>query len=189
MDLGSMMSAAAEYGENYSSIINIGSIASVVGLWMMFVKAGEAGWIAIIPFYNVYKLCEKVMDNPWYWVRLFTAVIPIVGWIFALYFDFQICKATALAYGKPKEWAWGYLFLGPIFYCITGFDKNISYYGPWGSGDSRTEQARGARTVDFDVVKNDEQSYSQPEETVTVEPVSEPSQTEDVEFTVDEVSE
>ena len=69
------------------------------------------------------------------------------------YFAFQIGKATAKAYGQPETWAWGYTFLAPVFYCITGFSSQYSYFGPFGKGDTRTGEARQAKTVDFDVVK------------------------------------
>ena len=124
------------------------------GLWKMFEKAGEPGWIGLIPFYRDYKLCEKVMDDPWYWIREFLVIIPLVGWILYLYYTYQIGKATALAYGKPESWAWGYMLLGPIFWLLTGFDAS-EYYGPFGRGDRRTGEARQARTVNFDVVKNE----------------------------------
>ena len=71
----------------------------------------------------------------------------------AVYFYYQISKATAEAFGKPEAWAWGYFFLSPVFWMITGFDDS-SYYGPYGEGDSRTGEARQAKTVDFDVVKD-----------------------------------
>lgn len=171
-------SSLASYASESSGIVNIWSIATAIGLWGMMVKAGEPGWVGIIPFYNMYKLCEKVMGNPWYWLRLLVAFVPIVGWIAALYFDFQIAKATAAAYGKPSEWAWGYFLLSPIFYCITGFDNNISYYGPWGEDDRRTPQARTAKTVDFDVVENEPVRE-------TVPPQSEVEES-DVEFTFDD---
>lgn len=129
-------------------------VASVVGMWKMFEKADRPGWPALIPFYNSYKQCEIVMGNPWYFLRLFVVVIPVIGWIAGIYFYFQIAKATALAYGKPETWSWGYLFLTPVFYCMTGFG-DADYYGPMGVGDTRTEAARGARTVDFDVVRNE----------------------------------
>ena len=130
-------------------------IATVAGLWKMFEKAGEPGWIGLIPFYNIYKLCEKVMGNPWYWVRLMVGLIPIIGWIPYLYFQYQIGKATAKAYGQEEYWAWGYTFLAPVFYCITGFG-NYKYYGVYGRGDTRTTDARQARTVDFEVVKQNQ---------------------------------
>lgn len=130
-------------------------ILMAVGLWKMFEKAGEPGWIGFIPFYNQYKLCEKVMNNPWYWVRQFVVIIPVVGWIMYLYFSYQIGKATAKAYGQPETWAWGYMLIAPVFYLITGFSSQYSYYGPYGEGDRRTGEARQAKTVDFDVVRQE----------------------------------
>ena len=97
------------------------------------------------------------MDNPWYWVRKVAVIIPIIGWFMYFYFEYQIGKATAKAYGQPETWAWGYTFLAPVFYCITGFSSQYSYFGPNGEGDRRTGEARQAKTVDFDVVKHESQ--------------------------------
>lgn len=153
-----IISYAQDQGTGASTFEVLFSIASIVGLWKMFEKAGTDGWPAIIPFYNLYKLCEVTMGNPWYWVRLAVFFIPIVGWIAGIYFLYQMCKATALAYGKPEGWAFGYLLLSGIFYCITGFDDSV-YCGPMGSGDNRTASARGAKTVNFDVIENDDNPY------------------------------
>ncbi len=149
-----ILSYAQNQSAGSSTIEVIFSIASIVGLWKMFEKAGSEGWPAIIPFYNVYKLCEITMARPWYWLRMFVFCIPVVGWIAGVYFLYQMSKATAAAYGKTEGWAFGYLLLSPVFYCITGFDDSV-YYGPMGIGDNRTSDARGAKTVNFDVVEND----------------------------------
>ena len=157
-------------------------IASVAGLWKMLEKAGEPGWAAIIPFYSSYKLCQKVMGNPWYWVRLFVAVVPVIGWIAAFYFKYQIGKATAKSFGQDETWAWGYTFLEPVFNCITGFG-DYKYYGILGSGDTRTGEARKAKTVDFDVVKQ-----NQVEEGVVINDVRQDApkaEESEVEFTLD----
>lgn len=34
------------------------AIVFVVGMWKMFVKAGEGGWASIIPIYNIYVLFQ-----------------------------------------------------------------------------------------------------------------------------------
>ena len=156
-------------------------IIMAVGLWKMMEKAGEPGWVGIIPFYNMYKLCEKVMKDPWYWLRIFVVIIPVVGWFLAFYFQYQIGKATAKAYGQTEGWAWGYTFLAPIFYCITGFSSQYSYYGPWGEDDKRSGEARQAKTVDFDVVKTQPAPKVEPVVTPKVEPVTTPSES-DIEF-------
>ena len=170
-----LMAAAQEGSSSSSGMSTIWFIIGAIGLWKMFEKAGIEGWAGIIPLYRDYKLCEIVMNRPWYFLRELWIILPVVGWVIALYYKYQIGKATAAAYGKPASWAWGYLFLDGIFYCLTGLDDS-SYYGPYGGGDTRTGEAREARTVDFDVVKND--PPVQPVEEVKVEPVHE----SDVEF-------
>lgn len=136
-------------------------IATIVGMWKMFEKAGEPGWPSLIPFYNMYKFCEVTMANPWYWLRFFVFVIPVVGWVLGIYFMYQLSVATARAYGKPDSWKWGYLLLSGVFYCITGFDQS-EYYGPLGAGDHRTTQAKESKTVSFDVVKNSPEVRTEP---------------------------
>ncbi len=154
-------------------------VGTVVGLWKMFEKAGQPGWPSIIPFYNTYKMCEICMGNPWYWLRILVVFIPIIGWIAALYFGYQMYKAVALSFGKPETYAWGLLFLTPVFMCMFGFGE-ADYYGPNGVGDRRTSQAREAKTVNFDVVKNDP---VQPQQTQTrVEPVQPEEETVDFNF-------
>lgn len=170
------LAAAQESSASSSGMSTIWFIIGAVGLWKMFEKAGVEGWAGIIPFYREYKLCEKVMNRPWYWLRELWVIIPFVGWALALYYKYQIGKATAKAYGKPDGWAWGYLFLDAAFYCITGFDDS-SYYGPYGGGDTRTDEARVAKTVDFDVTEN-----KAPVEPVVEEVKAEPVGESDVEF-------
>lgn len=157
------LASYAQESEGSSMLSTLIWAATAVGLWKMFEKAGEPGWAGLIPFYNMYKLCDKVMANPWYWLRLFVVCIPVFGWIGMIYFEYQIGKATARAYGQPDSYAWGYTFLAPVFYCITGFG-NYDYYGPYGEGDRRTSEARQAKTVDFDVIR----------ETPAARPVVEP---------------
>ena len=166
-----MVQSAQDSGANYT--LDIMSIASVVGMWKMLEKAGEPGWSALIPFYNMYKFCGAVMGNPWYWLRFFVFIIPIIGWIAGLYFMYEMGKATAKAFGKPEGWAWGYLLLTGIFYCITGFDQS-EYYGPYGVSDNRTAQAKQSKTVSFDVVKNQPARAEEPQvrPAETIEPVT-----------------
>ena len=189
--MDTLMTYAQESTNGGSSTISgILSIAAVVGMWMMFQKMNEPGWKAIIPFYNQYKLCEKTMGNPWYWVRLFIIIIPIIGWIAYFYFKYQIGKAVARSFGQADSWAWGYTFLEPVFYCITGFGQ-YNYYGVMGSGDTRTGEARAAKTVDFDVTKDAAPAAAPVEPVVTaapteakidVAPTAAPAEPEPVEF-------
>ncbi len=179
------LAAAAENSTANSGMSTFWFIIGALGLWKMFEKAGVEGWAGIIPFYREYKLCEITMGRPWYWLRQLWVIVPFVGWALALYYKYQIGKAVAKSYGKPEGWAWGYLFLDAVFYCITGFDSS-SYYGRYGGGDTRTEEAREAKTVAFDVMENKVPAEPVVEE-VKPEPVvqevkAEPVSNSEVEF-------
>ena len=176
-----LLSYAQENAGNTGGMSTLSWLATSIGLWKMFEKAGAPGWIGFIPFYNMYKLCEKVMGNPWYWLRQLVIIIPIIGWVGYFYFTYQIGKATARSYGQEDTWAWGYTFLAPVFYCITGFG-DYSYYGVMGSGDTRTGEARQARTVNYDVIKQ-----NTVDEGVVINDVrpEEAAESADVEFTFD----
>lgn len=153
--MDSVLAYAQQNGSATSGSSGMWYIIMAIGLWKMLEKAGEPGWIGFVPFYNQYKLCEKIMNNPWYWLRLFVVVVPVIGWFMYFYFAYQMGKATAKAYGQPDSWAWGYMLIAPVFYCITGFSSQYSYYGPYGQGDRRTGEARQAKTVDFDVIRQE----------------------------------
>ena len=183
-----LLAYAQENSGGSSTMSFIWSIAAVVGLWMMFTKMNEQGWKAIIPFYNQYTLGGKTMGDPWYWVRLFVVIIPFIGWVAYFYFKYQIGKAVARSFGQAESWAWGYTFLEPVFYCITGFGQ-YSYYGPMGVGDTRTGEARTAKTVDFDVTKT---TPAEPVVTAApAEPVvtATPAEPKDVEFEFEQTDE
>lgn len=189
--MNGLLAYAQENSGGTSTISFVFEIAAIVGLWMMFTKMNEDGWKAIIPFYNQYKLCEKTMGDPWYWVRLFVIIIPFIGWIAYFYFKYQIGKAVARSFGQADSWAWGYTFLEPVFYCITGFGQ-YNYYGVMGSGDTRTGDARVAKTVDFDVTKTapaepvvtaaPAEPAAPTETVINAAPASAPAEPKDVEF-------
>ena len=37
---------------------SVALIISIISLWILFNKAGEKGWKALIPIYNIYTLCK-----------------------------------------------------------------------------------------------------------------------------------
>ena len=53
-------------------------VAIIAGWWMLFEKAGEAGWKSIIPIWNV-LIILKIVGREWWWIILF--LIPIVGFL------------------------------------------------------------------------------------------------------------
>ncbi len=89
-------------------------LAWVAGAWRVFSKAGQPGWAAIIPIYNIY-VWLKVAQKPGWWVLLF--FIPVVSLIPAILGSL----AVAANFGKGAGYAVGMIFLPFIFYPMLGF--------------------------------------------------------------------
>ena len=53
----------------------------VAAYWQLFAKAGEPGWGALVPIYNLYLYC-KIAGRPEWWLILF--FIPLVNVVIAL---------------------------------------------------------------------------------------------------------
>jgi hypothetical protein len=89
-------------------------VLMIAALWKVFSKAGQPGWAAIIPIYNVYVLL-KIAGKPGWWLILF--FIPIVNLVIAII----TTVAVAGAFGKGVGFAIGMILLPIIFYPILGF--------------------------------------------------------------------
>ena len=92
--------------------ISIGvMIVMIAAMWKLFTKAGEPGWAAIVPIYNILVLL-KIVGKPMWWVVLF--LIPFVNMIVALIIPFLLAKS----FNKGGGFAIGLLFLPFIFYPV-----------------------------------------------------------------------
>jgi hypothetical protein len=89
-------------------------ILMIASLWKVFTKAGQPGWAAIIPIYNLYILCKVGGKSGW-WVLLL--LIPFVNFIIAII----LCIAIAERFGKGAGFGVGLAFLGFIFFPILAF--------------------------------------------------------------------
>jgi hypothetical protein len=81
----------------------------VASMWKIFVKAGEPGWAAIVPIYNLVILF-KIAGKPAWWILLM--LIPLVNLIVAII----AVIALAQRFGKGVGFAIGLLVLSPVFY-------------------------------------------------------------------------
>ena len=89
-------------------------VVMIAALWKIFVKAGEPGWAAIVPIYNIIVLL-KIVNRPVWWIVLF--LIPFVNVIMMFIVAFDVAKV----FGKGAGFALGMIFLSFIFYPILGF--------------------------------------------------------------------
>jgi hypothetical protein len=86
----------------------------IVSLWKVYVKAGQPGWGAIIPIYNLY-LKLLIAGRPGWWILLY--LIPFVNIVIAIIVEIDIAKN----FGKESIFGVGMFFLGFIFYPILAF--------------------------------------------------------------------
>lgn len=110
-------------------------ILVIIGQWKMFEKAGESGWKALIPIYNLYILYKIVWDTKVFWVELglilFSYLVPLIGiigliglFLISIVLPFKV----ASAFGRGMGFGFGLLFLEPVFTIILGFGTS-EYYG------------------------------------------------------------
>ena len=97
-------------------------VAFVAGLWMVFTKAGEDGWKAIIPIWNILVLL-KIVGREWWWIILM--LIPIVGFIVWIIVALDLAKS----YGRGTGFGIGLIIFPYIWTIILGFGSD-TYKGP-----------------------------------------------------------
>ena len=97
-------------------------VLTIVANWVLFMKAGEAGWKSIIPIYNAYVLFQIVYGSGW---KFLLCLIPVVGGIVSLMFYVR----QAQAYGKGILFGILNIFFSPITTLILAFG-NARYEGP-----------------------------------------------------------
>ncbi len=93
------------------------SILGIIAMWKIFTKAGEPGWAAIIPFYNVYTLFKITWGSGWKFLLL---LIPIANIIIMIITEVKLAKA----FGKSNGFAVGLVLLSTIFMLILAFGSS-----------------------------------------------------------------
>jgi hypothetical protein len=96
------------------------TILIIAAWWKIFLKAGQPGWAAIIPIYNLIVWC-KIVGRPAWWVLLLLICFPI--------FFIILLIDLAKSFGKGVGFAIGLILLSIIFFPILGFGS-ATYQGP-----------------------------------------------------------
>src|SRR5881409_837999 len=109
----------------------------IVAMWKVFTKAGQPGWAAIIPIYNLYVWC-KIVGRPWWWILLM--LIPLVNFIILIILLIDLAKS----FGKGVGFGIGLILLPIIFFPILGFGS-AQYQGP-AAAKATTANSRGVRS-------------------------------------------
>jgi len=123
----------------YLIVAWIWSIILIIALWIIFKKAGEKGWKAIIPIWNVYIMFKIAgMKNWFWWMILGSFIICLVGAFAAKYQNIASIIAAiwvwiiniVAAFKLPRKFGWGvftsilYVLFTPICQLILGFGSS-----------------------------------------------------------------
>ena len=103
--------ALAAFGLLFTLLPLIVFAITVAGMWKIFTKAGEPGWAAIVPIYNIWVL-TKIGDSGVLWFALSVLFgLPVIK----IYID------VLDKFGKGIGYALGMFFLPFVFFPLLGF--------------------------------------------------------------------
>ena len=97
-------------------------ILMVVSMWVIFSKAGQPGWAAIIPIYNIVVLLQ-IVGRPIWWIILL--LIPFVNIVVMI----MVYNDLSKVFGKGPGFTVGLIFLSIIFFPVLAFG-NAQYTNP-----------------------------------------------------------
>lgn len=98
---------------------------AVIPYWVIFKKAGQPGWPALIPIYSFY-IVLKIVGRPGWWLLLL--LIPIVNIVILIITLNDLSKS----FGHGVGFTLGLIFLSLIFVYILAFGSS-TYRGPAGA--------------------------------------------------------
>lgn len=102
-------------------VIVVIAIVQIVSMWKIFIKAGEKGWKAIIPIYNLITLYKISGVSPWLVLLYLLSVIPVVGWLVTFILTIYAYSKLSKSFGKDIGYTLGLIFLTPIFFAMLAF--------------------------------------------------------------------
>lgn len=155
MDALSMVGMFVIYETTRLLLLFMWWLIQVIANWMIYKKAGEAGWKSIIPIYGDYISYKIVWKGSVYWIWFLALVGCYVSACFVRAADGSVNMAAyalamsallfaavlhmikmmkkARAFGKGTLFGLGLIVFTPIFNLILGFGGSV-YEGPQQAG-------------------------------------------------------
>lgn len=88
-----------------------------VSLWLIFRKAGQPGWAALLPVYNLVVLV-RVAGRPVWWFLML--LVPFIQWPLIW---IVVLIDLARRFGKGPLFGVGMAFFGLIFFPVLAFSR------------------------------------------------------------------
>lgn len=101
-------------GITYLIVLLLLCLLVIASMWMVFEKAGEAGWKSLVPLYNLYILIV-ISGKPGWW--FFLMLVPLVG----LICYFLAMLSLAERFGRGAVFGIGLFFLPMVFFPLLAF--------------------------------------------------------------------
>ena len=105
---------AALVGGAFSLVGLLVAVIVIAGLWKVFEKAGEPGWAALIPIYNLIVLV-KISGKEMWWVVLL--LLPCINFVALVLIGIEVARK----FGKDTLYGVGLALLPFIFFPMLGF--------------------------------------------------------------------
>ena len=100
------------------------AILSVIGMWVLFKKAGKGGWRSLVPILNLYTLVQ-IADG--FGLKFLLLLIPGVGVVYHVLLNLRLARA----FGKGLLYGLLLIFFTPLFTLLLGLGS-ARYRGPRG---------------------------------------------------------
>ncbi len=120
------MSTAGEglFGLLFAIVMAAVFALMIASMWKVFVKAGQPGWAALVPVYNLIVLL-KITGKPLWWLAMFC--VPFANFVVIVMIMINLAKC----FGKGTGFGVGLLVFGFVFFPILAFG-DARYQGPAG---------------------------------------------------------
>lgn len=122
------------------AIVVVLLVLQIVGMWKVFTKAGEKGWKAIIPFYNIAMLYKISGMSPYLVFVYLGLLIPFINFIVAAAIGvmslYQVIN-LAKGFNKSTGFTVAIIVVPFIAYLMLGFGD--SKYIGFGNNTDTTE--------------------------------------------------
>lgn len=150
-------------------------VVMIVSMWKVFEKAGKAGWISLIPFYNLWTLFEIGGQKGAY---IFFMFIPCAGPIIYLVFEIKAYLEIAKRFGKDTAFGVLSIFFPFVTFPILAF-SDAKY------SEGTVEKKTSILDVDLEgVPESNESTFNygyEKEDTIVMNPVEEENEKESTE--------